>query len=997
MKKKELLRNFVIINSLLASCATYVGGIENIQNMSKPFNAVEVIEKVSHYPVYKNWKTVIKDKSYEASFEENGILLKVNEKKNGTKDVFIPVKGKPEINGGRVVYKSEYGEVAFEGKNSGLKLYARGKYGEEFRRIKNLNSYENTIKMNNFRYENKGKDSLTTGEFIIDTNVTYVTALENQRAPIIASDGTNCLIVWQDRRVDSNEEDIYGTRVSQTGEILDPAGIAIATTQYYEGSPAVTFNGGNYLVVWTDCQNIYGTRISKSGILLDTNNIIVATSTDGIHSSAVASDGTNYIVVWSDRGADTYDIYGKRMNEAGILLDTTAIAICTAKNLQGNPKVAFNKDAYLVAWEDYRDSSTISGIYGARVSQNGTVMDTQGIDISTMGWGYTPNVVSDGTNWFVVWGYTGNIYGRFINENGVALDTAGFSVSPDTNHTKFYPAITFDGTNYLVVWEQQHNTYYDIYGTRVSQTGAILDTTEINISNTLKGAEYPAVAFNGVNHIVVWSSGNALQEDIYGKQINKLGEILDTTGIKFSKSANNQNFPAAAFDGTNYLVVWEDDRNDNGEEKNFDIYGTRISSSGAILDPLGIPISTAPGNQFFPSIAFDGNNYFVVWNDSRTGYSGTYGARVGQSGNVIDTAGIFISDIGCGRWWSTAVAFGDTNYLVVFAGSDIYGARVSKSGILLDTTEIPICTNSGDKGGPSVAFDGNNYFVVWGEERSDYDNIYGTRISKSGIVLDPTGIAISTASFNQMYPSITFDGTNYFVVWEDNRSEKYDIYGTRINTSGQVLSPSGTLIYSGGTSEQYFPKVAFDGTNYLVVWQDYANYIDFCNIYGAQVSQTGTPINVFSISDDKKEKSLPALAKGTGSQILVTYSMFTHDINERPVNTYRVYGKLYPFSGIEENSNSSISNPQLKILRNPFIQSTIISYYLPKLSTSNSQLLTLKLYDLSGRCVKTLVNESKPAGTYTTTLNAKELKAGIYFVKLTASNFSTTKKLILMK
>ncbi|MDD5528551.1 MAG: T9SS type A sorting domain-containing protein [bacterium] len=93
----------------------------------------------------------------------------------------------------------------------------------------------------------------------------------------------------------------------------------------------------------------------------------------------------------------------------------------------------------------------------------------------------------------------------------------------------------------------------------------------------------------------------------------------------------------------------------------------------------------------------------------------------------------------------------------------------------------------------------------------------------------------------------------------------------------------------------------------------------------------------------------------------------------------------------------SLQAVDLQISQNPFSHSTVITYQLPKLSTLNSQLLTLKIYDLSGRCVKNLVNGQKPAGTYTTPLNAKELKTGIYFVRLTTDKHKETKKLILIK
>ncbi|HKI77458.1 MAG TPA: alkaline phosphatase family protein [Ignavibacteriaceae bacterium] len=77
---------------------------------------------------------------------------------------------------------------------------------------------------------------------------------------------------------------------------------------------------------------------------------------------------------------------------------------------------------------------------------------------------------------------------------------------------------------------------------------------------------------------------------------------------------------------------------------------------------------------------------------------------------------------------------------------------------------------------------------------------------------------------------------------------------------------------------------------------------------------------------------------------------------------------------------------------NPFNPSTNIKYDLPK-----EGLVTLRVYDILGKEVKTLVNEFERAGTYKITFNASDLPSGIYFYRLSSKNFNQVKKFILLK
>ena len=470
------------------------------------------------------------------------------------------------------------------------------------------------------------------------------------------------------------------------------------------------------------------------------------------------------------------------------------------------------------------------------------------------------------------------------------------------------------------------------------------------------------------------------------------GEFLIDTSVVYTGAAYSQTYPAIAFDGTNYLVVWTDGR--SGSQ---DIYGVRVDTSGTVLDPSGILISTADDDQRCPSIAFDGTNYLVVWTDERSGSADIYGARVTPSGDVLDTAGIPIST--ATDWqYSPSIAFDGTNYLVVWEdyrnGSDydIYGARVDTSGTVLDPSGILISPADDDQRCPSIAFDGINYLVAWLDYRSYFGcDIYGARVSPSGTVLEPLGIPVSVADDEQLYPSIAFDGTNYLVVWEDWRSGS-DIYGARVTSSGRVLDISGIPISTAGYA-QYWPSIAFDGTNYLVVWEDYRNGLP--DIYGAWVDTSGSVIDSFPVSTQSGIQHSPEIAKGTGNQMLVVYSGWTDSINGHPVNTMRIWGKFLQFTGIEEKHNPDLM--KLSIYPNPFTTFTTICY-----SISTRGGVSMKIYDLSGRVVKTLVNGEQEQGYYTirwdgTDNRGERLSSGIYFINFNAGKLNQTKKVILTK
>ncbi|MBW7841923.1 MAG: T9SS type A sorting domain-containing protein [Ignavibacterium sp.] len=77
---------------------------------------------------------------------------------------------------------------------------------------------------------------------------------------------------------------------------------------------------------------------------------------------------------------------------------------------------------------------------------------------------------------------------------------------------------------------------------------------------------------------------------------------------------------------------------------------------------------------------------------------------------------------------------------------------------------------------------------------------------------------------------------------------------------------------------------------------------------------------------------------------------------------------------------------------NPFNPVTSIQY-----AIANKQFVTLKVYDILGKEITTLVNENKEAGNYSVDFNAAELPSGVYIYQLSTADFTQIKKMILTK
>jgi YD repeat-containing protein len=344
--------------------------------------------------------------------------------------------------------------------------------------------------------------------------------------------------------------------------------------------------------------------------------------------------------------------------------------------------VAWNGDVWLVVWQESRGTSTGLDIYGTRVDKTGAVLDPTGIPISAVTGGQT------------------------------------------------FPAVAWGGSAFLVTWTDRRSGVDDIYGARVSGLGTLLDLTGIPISTAPNGQTASTVTWDGAGYLVAWQDARPVTTtDIYATRVTTAGSVQDPGGVVVTTAAGNQSGPAAAGYGSGSFVVWKDRRNGVDE-----IFGARVSSTDVTLDPLGVFIAGGPAAKGLPALAFNGTNFLVVWDEAVAGNGrDVFGLRVSTGAVVIDAFEIPVSDEPGDQDFPAVAA--TTDFFVVWrdrrslSDYDVYGARVTAAGVPKDFTGIPIAATGREERDAAVAAGPSKWNVAYDGFLSTSDRVYFRTVS----------------------------------------------------------------------------------------------------------------------------------------------------------------------------------------------------------------------------------------------------------------------------
>jgi hypothetical protein len=257
------------------------------------------------------------------------------------------------------------------------------------------------------------------------------------------------------------------------------------------------------------------------------------------------------------------------------------------------------------------------------------------------------------------------------------------------------------------------------------------------------------------------------------------------------------------------------------------MFGQVITPGGAKVGSA-FPLLQSAGTNGFQNVcgmAFDGTNYLVVWQDTTSRL--LYGQLVTATGAL--SGGEFLISTQQNNGHAAALAFGATNYLVVWQSNNgpsgnekTYGAFVSKSGVASRPFQISQ-TPSIDQNPLAVAFDGTNFLVVWNQDSQLTPfggaiwNLYGRLVSSAGTFPGSNEMLLST---NQpLVPALAFDGSNYLLGWSFDSDTTNSDHTVRFRFFDRFVTPLGpefTPFETEGTNQPLFPGVIFDGTRFAV-------------------------------------------------------------------------------------------------------------------------------------------------------------------------------------
>jgi hypothetical protein len=245
--------------------------------------------------------------------------------------------------------------------------------------------------------------------------------------------------------------------------------LEICTAPYVQVNPAVVYDDGKFVVVWSDAQFSQGyywlvaSCIDTTGVVLDTGYCVGAQAAQSEYCPDIAGDGNRCLIVWYTYH-EPFGVYGRFVDSTGQPDDTIITVSSTQAGYNLNPKIVFAGDRYFIVWADRRPGYSDLDVYGQSVSTTGQLIGERILIATGPSNQLYPGVAYCGNRLLVIWREaTMAIFGQWVDLNGTLIG-ASFCVSDSTANYRFRSGVDASPTNCLVAWSEVRNNERDIIG-----------------------------------------------------------------------------------------------------------------------------------------------------------------------------------------------------------------------------------------------------------------------------------------------------------------------------------------------------------------------------------------------------------------------------------------------------------------------------------------------------------------------------------------------------
>jgi hypothetical protein len=559
-----------------------------------------------------------------------------------------------------------------------------------------------------------------------------------------AFDGTNFLVAWSSWVGESLNVAFFSRVSPRGAVLDSPPRRVVPLCSLEQTETALSFHGGRYLAVWRKyyTNGLWASFIMPDGTVPDSHGFQIRPGSIN-HLGSVTHDSRNFVVAWNeypyrvklaritddgvllDTAGVTIDTFARWWSDLLSVGDTTLAIFCRdsvtrgdslrvvavrvdtalrrldstpvflsppdsshgASNGPGAPSVALCGDNYFVAWAqpfkvDGRPTNHVA-MY-RRLSREGQLMDSAPVVAS-----YAPDlqrdpgVGTDGTDFLVAWleasrdsaVQTWEVYGARFTAAGAVLDSPAFRIAGPKTHRGGRARVAFGGGCYLVVWTNDGSAY----AVRVSPAGTVLDSVPLRLNGNDTLYTLADVAFGDSVFLTVWVDLHTTHSR--GVRISPSGALLDTVPLTLQVNPTYVcRRSQVAFDGTNFLVVRNDQNGGDGM-----LRCVRVNAAGQIIDPADINIGWVEWDDDYPRLAYGGGVYLVSLETRGVAW------RVSPAGQVLDS-------IKCSYTGPRECGFDGVNFFLLCApdaNGDFTAMRITPAGLVLDSVPFPLVTAPG--------------------------------------------------------------------------------------------------------------------------------------------------------------------------------------------------------------------------------------------------------------------------------------------------------------